>query len=293
MFKTTKADQNAFHQINNILGSPRDENGPGWGFAGMIQTLNRAQANVRYYCDNDPQNINGGSRWTLRPDPPNPPPGYIPQRFRQRYDDRNPNVEHQEWEDLTNDIMMGDTNGCLDPGTMAETYHIKRPGTAGQQVDRVTTTICDTTLNSRVHSFDDVPAKKDLSELVNPVQGLTNMDAFRAVSSFTVLHEGMHMLPWYIHDVESPSDPDDGAYSWDDCMDMNLAGDALDNANNYVFFAFLAKLADRHFRLSKITSEADQGKLVYDRHGISSRLFKERRWDELLGGGLVKRWWSA
>lgn len=255
MFKTPKTDQNAFNRVDSklysyctagaltllkgILGSPPDANGPRRGFAGMVLTHDQARSNVRYYCDNDPQIINGGSRWTLRPDPPNPPQGYVPQRFRQRYDDSNPNAEHQEWEDLTNDIIMGDSNGCLDPGTMAETFDIKRPGSAGQQVDRVIITvrlhpikssvsqlqrvliiimqICDTTRNSRIHSFNDVPAKKDLSALINPVQGFTNIDAFLVMSSFTVLHEvsafnsltvllcwhlltvsqGMHMLPWH------------------------------------------------------------------------------------------------
>lgn len=96
-----------------------------------------------------------------------------------------------------------------------------------------------------------------------------------------------------VADAVSPDNPDDGAYSWSDAMNIFTSADALNNVQNYVFFAFLAKLADRHFRLSRVENEAIDGKLVYDRHGITSRLLKGRSWDEFIGGGLVRRWWSA
>lgn len=89
---------------------------PPWGIAGMIPEPNndRRAANFRYYCDDDPQSIDGGTRWTLRPDPNPLPQGYVAQRQRPRASDplRQPGQAYQEWEDIA--------NGMLDPRTIGK-----------------------------------------------------------------------------------------------------------------------------------------------------------------------------
>ncbi|KAL9624844.1 MAG: hypothetical protein Q9160_000890 [Pyrenula sp. 1 TL-2023] len=336
IFKTQKSDRNAFDKVNGIFGKPETPatpNGSGnarYGIAGMIPEPNgdRAQANVRIYCDDDPQDLNGNSRWTLRPDISNPPPGYTPQAQRPRFSDAQPNEEYLEvWEDLLNGMLMGRTGGCKDPNTAAETYILERPGSTGQAHPRATMTvclslllvlralpadqlylmdtninfivaqICDYQLNRQIHHMGMIPKKKDVSQIINPddVNEDAGIGAFAVMTSVVVMHELTHLPGFDIEDQVSPSHPPDRAYGWDDSIDLHSADLSLNNADNYAFFALLAVLMDRHFRLSKIESETQFGKLVYDRNGITSRLMVRElgKGVEKVAQGLWKRWWTG
>ena len=88
----------------------------------MVPVNVREAANYRFYCDNDPQDVNGGTRWSLRPDPPYNQRGqnYVLNRLRQPW----PIVQtgYQDWEDTINGVFIGRSRGCQDPGTQAETF---------------------------------------------------------------------------------------------------------------------------------------------------------------------------
>ncbi|KAL9114176.1 MAG: hypothetical protein Q9227_001948 [Pyrenula ochraceoflavens] len=73
-------------------------------FALLNRVSNREDADIRYYCDNDRRDASSPfplSRWSLRPDPPNPPPYYIQQWARPKLQ-RSAGEPFQEWEDLDN-----------------------------------------------------------------------------------------------------------------------------------------------------------------------------------------------
>ena len=116
--------------------------------ADMTSTKDREAANYRYYCDNDPQDMDGGTRWTLRPDPSPTPSGYVRQRDRLRPPDR----PYQEWEDRTNELVMGNLPyGCQHPEAKVQgiTYTQQaygrgdlQIGIGGQPFIRATTTVC-------------------------------------------------------------------------------------------------------------------------------------------------------
>ncbi|KAL9114354.1 MAG: hypothetical protein Q9227_001776 [Pyrenula ochraceoflavens] len=149
----------------------------------MIRAQDRARANNRIYCDNDPMSPDETqrTRWQLREDPPpyNRPENFVPNRERPRY----PNfpfgphlpgsswvgrhypqtlqtywhLSHQEWEDRENHVyMFYNVDGCHRPGVLSATY-TQRPSEnfwnpVPPQIpwvrrrnvkDRATITICD------------------------------------------------------------------------------------------------------------------------------------------------------
>ncbi|KAL9615885.1 MAG: hypothetical protein Q9160_009183 [Pyrenula sp. 1 TL-2023] len=238
IFKAPKTDRTAANQVNRILGMPPVPPAPAYGIAGMIPEPNndRRAANVRYYCDDDPQNVNGGSRWTLRPDPNPLPQGYVPQRQRPPASQAQAGQAYQEWEDVANDI----------------------------------------------------------TQLTNPSVRHPGIEAFNAMTSFVLLHEGTHLPGLDIDDLNSPNPRGNHvvAYGWLDVQDLATSAQSLNNADNYTYFSLLAVLADRHFRLSKTPAEARDGKLVYDLHGITSRNRVKGRSSKVKLGGRDVGWWQ-
>ncbi|KAL9106973.1 MAG: hypothetical protein Q9227_008096 [Pyrenula ochraceoflavens] len=81
--------------------------------------LNRLASNYRIYCDNDPQDPDGYSRWTLR-DPPGFPQAYVINRERPNNNLWYP--QWRDWRDRTNGVRMGPTRGCQTPQVQAVTY---------------------------------------------------------------------------------------------------------------------------------------------------------------------------
>lgn len=68
-------------------------------------------------------------------------------------------------------------------------------------------------------------------------------------------------------------------YGWGN-LQLVALGDCLSNADNYVYFALLARLGDRGFRLVSDAAGASAGNVVYDRPSITykarSRRFRMR-----------------
>ncbi|KAL9621832.1 MAG: hypothetical protein Q9160_003805 [Pyrenula sp. 1 TL-2023] len=137
--------------------------------------------------------------------------------------------------------------------------------------------LCDVQLNSALHSFADIPLKKDIAGIIKPPNLVTGIDAFSTMTAFTLLHEFAHTLPFNKQDVGIANGG--RAYAWADIVNLQ-PNDSRNNVNNYVFTALLAVLADRHWRLSKVYNEwHNRGALVYDLHGITQKV---KRW--------VKEW---
>lgn len=100
--------------------------------------LPRDSTNLRIYCDDDVQNVNvnAGSRWTLVPDPPEPPADYIPQKQRPNSKDVDDSYAGpmQEWEDLGNQIRQKyGTDGCNGNELYAIVNDQPMPGIIGNQ----------------------------------------------------------------------------------------------------------------------------------------------------------------
>ena len=102
----------------------------------MTETTSQTLSNYRYYCDGDPMDTNGSSRWTLRRDPVFRPPDYVPQASRTRANLVDlpptdspmplPAEPYQEWEDRSNGFIMGRTSGCNDlPRRSAYSYTVQ------------------------------------------------------------------------------------------------------------------------------------------------------------------------
>ncbi|KAL9114765.1 MAG: hypothetical protein Q9227_001444 [Pyrenula ochraceoflavens] len=71
------------------------------------QESDRAWSHLRFYCDDDRQDLNGNSRWKLREDPPEPYPAeYIPQRERPRAAEARRGQQYQEWVDNDNQMAL-------------------------------------------------------------------------------------------------------------------------------------------------------------------------------------------
>ncbi|KAL9617701.1 MAG: hypothetical protein Q9160_007534 [Pyrenula sp. 1 TL-2023] len=267
--------------INGVLGTPPNQIGA--GIAALTMTNNQLASNIRIYCDNDEQNVQGGTRWRLMPDPipAAQPPGYVPNAQRPRAyqpgmilpgDPGAP--QYQQWVDPINGVYTL-SQGCQTPNefVQGETYSAPAFQQPGQPPMRSVVTLCDVQLNTLLHSFENIPLKKDIESLSRPPALQTGIDAFQSMTAYVMLHEFVHCRPHSREDVVLPNGA--GAYEWTDLISLAPA-DALLNVNNYVYLALLAKLADRHWRLSKDYNDWHQrGVLVYDLTGITSKL---RRW---------------
>ncbi|KAL9114839.1 MAG: hypothetical protein Q9227_001082 [Pyrenula ochraceoflavens] len=121
IFKTTRTENNlrAVEQVESILTR----------LVEMTPTDERDSSNYRFYCDDDPQSLDGTSRWTLRPDPAFPPTGYRPQRERPRVPIPPPPgfspMPHQEWQDVDNGVVMGTSTGCQNPNALGVTFRLR------------------------------------------------------------------------------------------------------------------------------------------------------------------------
>ncbi|KAL9113191.1 MAG: hypothetical protein Q9227_002526 [Pyrenula ochraceoflavens] len=268
LFRTPKTDQGALSTVQYILGQlPKPaENIAGYGISAMHRELHeRRIANVRVYCDNDAKSrdFNANTRWKLAPDPPQQyqPPGTT------------------EWVDNINGVRMHPgTLGCPQPNilTLGETY----AGTAGMSAPGQP--IIRGTMTPLLY----LPPKSR----PNPIAKITISypDLQRSIKLPTSLlrqypSQGRHFLrhdaqpitvangQFREHDlIRSGARVRDTAYGFEEAQYIDR-DKALNNPDNYAFFALLAKLADRKFRLSKKESEAKEGKLVYDLHGITSK----------------------
>ncbi|KAL9113363.1 MAG: hypothetical protein Q9227_002404 [Pyrenula ochraceoflavens] len=168
------------------------------GISGMTPQPDndRSQANFRFYCDNDPQDVDGNSRWRLKQDPyPLPPHPYVRQIDRPPYsEDTETSEPFREWVDYQNGVEMGETNGCQHPLTDAETYYITTPKFPGQKQPRATITLCDSFLDHEpIPSLDKMGPDVDLERLEGGRLGDGSwgfpIDHFLTMTAFVLLHE--------------------------------------------------------------------------------------------------------
>ncbi|KAL9110329.1 MAG: hypothetical protein Q9227_005060 [Pyrenula ochraceoflavens] len=189
------------------------------------------RANYRYYCDGDPQDPDGGTRWTLRPDPISAPQDYVRQEDREQFD---PDIElehqipYQEWEDISDGVMMGASIGCQNEDTEAEEFHVQTHDDGGGF------------LIEPVHL---PPIRAAIIDDV-PYYGRDDQDGLDSQDS-----------------QDSPGGQNGLAYGWKAVQDLS-ATQSLKNVDNVVYFALLATLADRGFRL--FDQGVYQGRLVWD-----------------------------
>ncbi|KAL9618397.1 MAG: hypothetical protein Q9160_006905 [Pyrenula sp. 1 TL-2023] len=180
----------------------------------------RKKSNVRVYCDNDPQETDGSSRWKLWPDRARedwPETGdYVPNSRRPRPDPGVP-PPHQTWFDEVNDITQ-----------------FPRP----------------------------LPGQPWPEGFKGP------LDAFQAMTAFTLAHEFLHVKHLNMYDQPSPHPPPDNpdrlAYLWDECINLATSQLKMANVNNVVYFSLLSTLRDRQWRLAPDPSDWRAGKLVRD-----------------------------
>ncbi|KAL9625496.1 MAG: hypothetical protein Q9160_000206 [Pyrenula sp. 1 TL-2023] len=227
----------------------------------------REFTNLRVYCDDDDQKEDGTTRWTLVPDPPNPPPDYVPQRNRPHAKDVDEHYKDpvQEWEDQINQVRQTYRSpGCILYGVQAELYDTPMPGIiTNQPTWRSTLTVCNYQLSGKYHSFDDVPQTDDISDLNNDNinEGEPGIDAFDVMTGLVLMHELTHMLPLDTKDMLSSDG--EKAYAWERIVKLG-PDPANTNADNFAYLALLAKLADRGFRLATNVQEAYNGNLLYE-----------------------------
>ncbi|KAL9109013.1 MAG: hypothetical protein Q9227_006253 [Pyrenula ochraceoflavens] len=132
----------------------------------MTSTQNRTAANYRYYCDNGPRNVAGGTRWTLRPDPPvaQRPQGYRTQIERPEWHPELDGSEgsYREWEDLSNGL-------------------------------------CDGLLDSRFLSFRQLASNEDFYDVFQDYEDLHNVDALARMTAMAIVHEVSPTEPLFEH----------------------------------------------------------------------------------------------
>ncbi|KAL9625211.1 MAG: hypothetical protein Q9160_000613 [Pyrenula sp. 1 TL-2023] len=251
-----------------------------------ISEENRKKSNIRIYCDQDPTDdpiyasgqpvIPGTRRWRLGDDEPveRRPQSYIPNRQRPIYQPGMPlHRQYRHWYDEANGIStVGE--GCRSRShTGGVTY---RAGTdiPGQQLVRSTITLCNLVMDGKLHDLD-LFGDLQLSILPHNLQELgidklvrTSMDALTTFTGFTIFHEFLHTPPLLRDDVPAPraanlpgSPP--RAYLWSQILGLNTE-ESLKNVNNYAFFATLAKLQDRQWRLAEAEDDWRNGELEQD-----------------------------
>ncbi|KAL9110621.1 MAG: hypothetical protein Q9227_004798 [Pyrenula ochraceoflavens] len=199
LFSPTNADFDTFRfTLAHYLGHPDlRSNIPGVSEIVPEPNNDRAMANYRYYCDNDPRHVNGNSRWKLRPDPIHPPQDYKPQRERPLAQDASRDEQYQEWQDRDNGIYMGSGAACGRPGLLAVTYRQRMPG-PWRQPNRTTVTFCDELLNlsedNHSWTFEEYVATHDIT---NTPRRLPPIEAFALLLPLQILHQvcAIKLLP--------------------------------------------------------------------------------------------------
>ncbi|KAL9106929.1 MAG: hypothetical protein Q9227_008115 [Pyrenula ochraceoflavens] len=219
-------------------------------------------SNFRYYCDND--RLDGTSRWQLRLDPPpaDQPGNYISQARRPRWP-RSRHGQYQEWWDPTNNVIMGESIGCQS-NALGQTYdptpvRASLPGYPRSMI-WATVTICDIGLDrNRLISIGDLPRNGDLEMIPNVLFDLAT------ITSSTILREFFRFPPWKLQDFVPIGYQGVGkeAIFWEDVIHIDSPFDASNNANSLMYFAILARLKERGWRLSSTDEDSIRSGRLY------------------------------
>ncbi|KAL9106923.1 MAG: hypothetical protein Q9227_008109 [Pyrenula ochraceoflavens] len=240
------------------------------GVSGMVPVPDndRTRSNFRFYCDDDRRYTGHGSvtRWTLRPDPVPPwPRNYARQRNRPLPERAMRGEQFQEWEDRDNEILMGRRQTCQSGAIRAQVYADKIPGPqTSQKEPRATVTLCNFQFKADPPITLDAELRDSLVvasyEVVEDGTVITPLDLATISTSATLLRIMSALPPWSCIDVPSARNPNVPAVYWDRINDLS-AENKIMNANNYLFFCLLARLADGGVWLSRDPDEADLGQL--------------------------------
>ncbi|KAL9111204.1 MAG: hypothetical protein Q9227_004281 [Pyrenula ochraceoflavens] len=236
----------------------------------LVRNSTHPSGNYRFYCDND--RIDGSGRWKLREDPPlRWPRNYIPQTERPLFPD-TAEGQYQEYVDPENQAFMGPTIGCLVNDnrplrrvTFATSWDLSPVWVSHQgfpkQLIRATTTFCDVGLAPKTAGFmsiDSIMPRSNFNIIPDMINRL-------ARSAGPMLHEFCHYPPFRLKDVASPN-PQSGsarAYTWIDVLDIPGPFRSIENVNNVVFFAILARLRDRGWLLSREPQDIRTGRFYW------------------------------
>ncbi|KAL9622155.1 MAG: hypothetical protein Q9160_003498 [Pyrenula sp. 1 TL-2023] len=247
------------------------------------QEANRIKSNIRIYCDNDPQETSGNSRWTLNRDLQPRDKGYdsnTPKQMNRKRQAPDAQGPSQEWVDKANGFMIMD-KGCGEPkndqivavNTLSSVGKIEPPP-KGQPELRAVITLCDVDLDNKPHTLADVTSNddpKDFSKLTKSGHLPAPIDNFQALTSWNLANAFLQVNPILLKTLSFPTVAGDAAYSWQAAI--SFSGDySLQNANNFVFLELLATLQDFQFRVALDSGDGmdgdngayDLGRLLYD-----------------------------
>ena len=126
LFKQPKTDQATHDEVQRVES----------GLGGFTLTSDRANSNLRIYCDDDA--FGGQNRWQPVPDDPTLPSGAT-QNSQRTY-----GIDQELYDPLNGIRMPLNLNqmpGCKDKDTQAETFTILDTAATGQTQDRATLTV--------------------------------------------------------------------------------------------------------------------------------------------------------
>ncbi|KAH8696956.1 hypothetical protein GQ44DRAFT_98932 [Phaeosphaeriaceae sp. PMI808] len=253
LFRKPKSDVATFNRVKyifEVLGTQ------------MVRTENQLTSDIRIYCDGDA--YGPGNRWTITPNDPSDPVYVKNDRLPRELPAGQPkDTPLQQWQDETNWIRMSrGSMGCKSTeATAAETQHRKFTAEntpRGINPERVTFTICDHRLtdtelagSENTQSATSFKSYDLWTSTQEPI--LNMMPLMNFALSMEILHEFTHM------DKEGFR-LDDAAYGWKAAVLLS-AEDAIRNAETYAFYAWLARCADKGYRL-KMDGQNDEAKLL-------------------------------
>ncbi|KAL9105773.1 MAG: hypothetical protein Q9227_009121 [Pyrenula ochraceoflavens] len=209
----------------------------------MTATSTRQHANLRYYCDNDPMDEAGGTRWTLRPDPPpsQRPRYYLTQRRRVRNSiiAALGDEPFQEWQDLANGInMLAKTPGCNNE--IVFQYVLSYIVPIVSPLDNMN--VCDRQLAGQLHSFGDILEGRNLHSGVS-VEDM-NFESMTAVAIFRefcfTFNPNYYSLAYGL---------DERIIGWRDVLDVATTERTLSEPSSVIWYAIIAMLSTRGFYL--------------------------------------------
>lgn len=228
LFNTDATDRVSLGRAQNVMYTISD----------LKVTLNQEQSDVRVYCDDD--SWGSGGRWQVVPDIYVLPAGFPRNSERTRGKD-------QEFYDPINGMRTApDILGCktLSLNPLGVTYRAQAIGDywSTENNRRSSITLCELGIG-KPRSFNEIDDDANYD---------VDLDDYRAMTSFTMLHEFTHMIG---------IDTLDYAYDIVGCQSL-FNPEALVNAQTYAYLGAFAVLADREWRWE---GDRDRpGKLVYD-----------------------------
>ncbi|KAL5390239.1 hypothetical protein DPSP01_001810 [Paraphaeosphaeria sporulosa] len=238
---------------------------------GMSYLPERNKADIRFYCDDD--DYGEGKRWTITPDDPDDPADVKNSLLPRTGPKTGPGSEgpFQQWQDTKNWIRMGRGHmGCKHPEpednrvmgiVHFRKFEVENMTPADINPDRCTVTLCDFKLSKTKYGVSEGEAPEsevDVADLQkyldkDEISIQNSLEVHDALLSGTLLHELTHI-------TKPGMDTDDHTYNYKKMIQLTSA-QALDNAETYAIYAFIARLADFKFRVDNL----DEGTIRYDK----------------------------